>query len=456
MKTQPWFSSRNKTIKLVTIREFFTVPLEAGSAGIPARIRLNLPAGCRRSRNPPRWGFFRSSMWTRIPELFALPLAFATGDEAGAFRESAVAELTLPGNAPAGVLYEAFANPAFARTLLGLIRRRERLHNEHSEVEATRTSALRQILNGSAPSESVRPQHGRRQRHRGFWRQAGPEIFPPDRPGRESRTRNRTLPHGETIFRTARRCSARWNIATPPVCAMTLAVAKAFVPHAKNAWKFTLDAISRYYDRVFASATQGQIPPPTPSAQPLKLLHHGPPDEVADHVGTYLESARLLGVRTAELHLALASGESRGDFSTEPMTPHYLRGVFQSMRSLAVQNLRLLRKQIKTLPPELAPVAQRVVELEAAIIQSYRRLSNRTSQRGASAFTATCIWARCCGRGAILSFSILKARRRCRSASGVSSVHRCATWRGCCARSITRRMPAFTSRWTWASLPAKT
>ncbi len=39
-----------------------------------------------------------------------------------------------------------------------------------------------------------------------------------------------------------------------------------------------------------------------------------------------------------------------------------------------MQNLRLLRKQIKSLPPELAPVAQRVVELEAAILQRYRRL----------------------------------------------------------------------------------
>ncbi len=60
------------------------------------------------------------------------------------------------------------------------------------------------------------------------------------------------------------------------------------------------------------------------------------------------------------------------------MTPHYLRGVFQSMRSLAVQNLRLLRKQIKSLPPELSPVAQQVVDLEAAILQRYRRLLEQT------------------------------------------------------------------------------
>ena len=95
---------------------------------------------------------------------------------------------------------------------------------------------------------------------------------------------------------------------------------------------------------------------------------------MAENVGTYLESARLLGARLAELHLALASGETGGEFSTEPMTPHYLRGVFQSMRSLATQNLRLLRKQMKTLPPELAAIAPRVVERETAILQHYRQL----------------------------------------------------------------------------------
>ena len=87
-----------------------------------------------------------------------------------------------------------------------------------------------------------------------------------------------------------------------------------------------------------------------------------------------LESARLLGVRTAELHLALASGEPGGEFSVEPMKPHYLRGLFQSMRSLVLQNLRRLRKQMKTLPPDLVPVAQRVIELEPVILQHYRKL----------------------------------------------------------------------------------
>jgi maltose alpha-D-glucosyltransferase/alpha-amylase len=66
----------------------------------------------------------------------------------------------------------------------------------------------------------------------------------------------------------------------------------------------------------------------------------------------------------------------------EPMTAHYLRGAFQSMRSLALQNLRLLRKRIKTLPPDLAPVAQRVTELEPVILQHYRELITQRFEAG--------------------------------------------------------------------------
>ena len=107
---------------------------------------------------------------------------------------------------------------------------------------------------------------------------------------------------------------------------MTLAVAKAFVPQAKNGWEFTLDAIGRYYEQVVAEVAQGHNPSVTPAVGPLKPAHHHPPAEATEHVGTYLESARLLGVRTAELHLALASGAPGSEFSVEPMTPQYLRG----------------------------------------------------------------------------------------------------------------------------------
>ncbi len=354
-RAQPWFAGQAKTIKLTTLKECFSVPLPDGTAAELAFVQVEYVDA--------------------FPELYVVPLAFAAGDAAAPLRAIGAAELKLPDAASSGVLYEAFAAPAFARTLVELMGRHEKPGHEPGRLQASRTPALRQILDGAALPEPVlhNTPDGNAAVIFGekialkFFRQVGPGENPELELGRF--LTGKIFPHSPPLLG-----ALEYYLQENPGVPMTLAVAKAFVPQAKNGWKFTLDAISRYYDRVFASATQGQTPPPMPSVQPLKLLHDGLPEEVADHVGTYLESARLLGIRTAELHLTLASGEAGGGFSTEPMTPHYLRGVFQSMRSLAVQNLRLLRKQIKTLPPELAPVAQRVVEMEAAIIQSYRRL----------------------------------------------------------------------------------
>lgn len=46
---------------------------------------------------------------------------------------------------------------------------------------------------------------------------------------------------------------------------MTVAVAKAFVPHAKNGWEFTLDVIGCDYERVVAKVAQGHLPPSAPA-----------------------------------------------------------------------------------------------------------------------------------------------------------------------------------------------
>lgn len=357
LKAQPWFSARDKTVKLVTLKEHFLVPLPAGDF-----VALTL---------------LQVEYVDANPEVYALPLGLASGRE---FTQG-IAELTLPDGARLGVIYDALANPAFSKALLDLIRDREHLRNEQGEIVSTRTPALRQVLNSDpTPNPVVRDQDEgnatalfQEKVVLKFFRRVGQGVNPEWEIGHFLTEEN--FPHSPALLGALEYHGKADSL-------MTLAVAKAFVPYAKNAWKFTLESVSRYYDRVFASAAQGRSPETPPTPGPLKLLHRGPAVETADHVGTYLESARLLGVRTAELHLALASGEPGTEFSMEPMTPHYLRSVFQSMRSLAVQNLRLLRKQIKSLPPDLAPVAQRVLELEPVVLGHYRQLVEQWFEAG--------------------------------------------------------------------------
>ncbi len=154
---------------------------------------------------------------------------------------------------------------------------------------------------------------------------------------------------------------------------MTLAILQGFVPNQGDAWGYSLDQLGRYFDTLLArpGAPQGVD---LPAASPVALLDTVLPPEAATLIGPYIESARLLGRRTAELHLALASESDLPEFTPEPFTRLYQRALYQSMRTLSGKVLPLLRLQINRLPAELRPQAARVLDRQAEIGARFKRL----------------------------------------------------------------------------------
>ncbi len=110
---------------------------------------------------------------------------------------------------------------------------------------------------------------------------------------------------------------------------------------------------------------------PAGSLPALAELTPGP--EVAERIGTYLPAARLLGERTAELHIALASGRRR-DFAPEPFSELYQRSLYDSMRTLARQNLRLLARQLTDLPEAERVAAKFLLAAEDEVVGRFKRL----------------------------------------------------------------------------------
>jgi maltose alpha-D-glucosyltransferase/alpha-amylase len=109
----------------------------------------------------------------------------------------------------------------------------------------------------------------------------------------------------------------------------------------------------------------------------LRLVNDEVPKRGAEMVGAYLESARLLGQRTAEMHLALASDFEDPAFAPEPFTTLYQRSIYQSMRNLTGSVLQLLRSRLKHLPERLRPLAQQVLDRESAIHAAFRNIIAR-------------------------------------------------------------------------------
>jgi len=147
------------------------------------------------------------------------------------------------------------------------------------------------------------------------------------------------------------------------------------VPNVGDAWNYSLDSLSHYFERALAQP-EAQ-PPGTPHAPLLDILNDDVPILARELIGSYLESARLLGQRTAELHKALASSTDDPEFAPEPFSMLYQRSIYQSMQSQIAQVFQLLRPRLKQLPDSARDDAQKVLDMEMEVRRRYRSLLQR-------------------------------------------------------------------------------
>jgi maltose alpha-D-glucosyltransferase / alpha-amylase len=153
----------------------------------------------------------------------------------------------------------------------------------------------------------------------------------------------------------------------------TVALLQSFVPNEGDAWVHTLDELERYAERVLTDPPHGGVPDLRRRA--LDLAGDELPESAHELVGPYLDVASLLGVRTAELHLALAEGTDE-DFAPEPFTSLYQRSLYQSMRNALRRGLHAAEKTAGSLDDEDARA--RVAALagrESEILDRLRTLS---------------------------------------------------------------------------------
>jgi maltose alpha-D-glucosyltransferase/alpha-amylase len=97
------------------------------------------------------------------------------------------------------------------------------------------------------------------------------------------------------------------------------------------------------------------------------------PPHAKDLMGGFLQSGALLGQRTAEMHMALASADDPA-FSPEPFTQLYQRSIYQSLRKLTVQKFHLLKRKLRELPADLQSSAKALLDREPHILERFRAI----------------------------------------------------------------------------------
>ncbi|WP_242340298.1 MULTISPECIES: 1,4-alpha-glucan branching protein GlgB [unclassified Anaeromyxobacter] len=295
------------------------------------------------------------------PEVYSLPLAFASGAAADRVRAdlpgAGVAALRAGGQP--GLLYATDRDPAFSRALLDAIAHGRTFRARAGTLVAWPTQAFAREAPGVealAPAPLGAEQSNTSIR---FGERLVLKLF-----RRTEAGANPELEVGEYLTERA----AFPNV--PPVLGAVeyrpssgepraLALLQAFVPNQGDAWTFTLGELAAFLERAAGTA------PPAPPAGPLvELAGRAPPPELRTLAAPSLDSAGLLGRRTAELHLALARGSDDEAFRPEPYSPEDRRALHDGAVRQVRGALALLRARLGTLAPDVRARAEAILARE--------------------------------------------------------------------------------------------
>lgn len=354
LKRKRWFGGKARSLTSTHITERLTIPCETGSADL----------------------LFVEVEYAQGPaETYALPLAFASEAQAASIEQEHPASLiarvttTDAGGKPLGVLYDALWQPDFAWALLDAIGQHRTIRSSSGNLVGSTTSAYRGLgLPASRPDPSVL----------------------------EAQQSNTSVVFGDkAILKLYRRLTAGmnpdWEIGraltdkdfpyTPPIAGaieyvptqgepVTLAILQAFVDNQGDAWDQSLRSIEQYFEKVLLEH------PPMPSwgmtREPLlTLAGRSLPERAVEVIGSSIQSAELLGRRTAELHAALAHGGEDPNFTPEAFSVAYRRARFASMRRLAEQTFAQLNERLATLPDAVRSQAATVLSMQPHILARF-------------------------------------------------------------------------------------
>jgi len=314
------------------------------------------------------------------PESYLLPLAFAAGDRAFEVRQGSPQAVFAHLKArdknreTEGVLYDALYDANFCKALLAAVARARRYKGRGTEIQAQPSNVFRK-LRGNAKM-SIEPSILKRE-------QSNTSVIYGDRMilklfRRVSEGLNPDLEIGR--FLTEKAAFAH----TPPLAGSlelrkgkaepaTVGILQGLVPNEGDAWSYTLDRLDDYFDEILTRQPDNEQAA-LPASSLVELTEQEIPALAQELIGSFLPSAHLLGQRTGELHMALASDTKSPAFAPEPFTALYRRSLYQSMRTLADQSLTLLGKRIKGLPEELRPSVDKILKLENRIFDRLRQI----------------------------------------------------------------------------------
>ncbi|HEX9364174.1 MAG TPA: maltose alpha-D-glucosyltransferase [Candidatus Dormibacteraeota bacterium] len=342
-----WFAGKARRVKSATVSDVVSVP-GAESYSYLTSVVIGYADG--------------------DPDTYMLPIAYASAAEAPHILErwpnSAIAWIRNQGEEQRGLLYDALATPNFTEAMLGAIARRRRAAGGSGTLVGSTTRAFARLrgpenirLEGQlsvAEQSNNSVIFGERLMLKVF-RRLEEGVNPELEVGRFLTEKT----HFAQIAPLAGSLEYRRAAGEP----VSIAILQGYVPNQGDAWQHTLNTVAHYFN---SPDLVGAQLPPTPKSL-VAASKVDPPEIAVKAVGGYLDSARLLGRRTAELHAALSSDPTDAAFAPERISPLDQRSIYQSISGLSMRAIDLLRTQLNKMPADAKEEGKKVLELETRI-----------------------------------------------------------------------------------------
>ena len=360
LRSRRWFGAKNRRIQQATIAERTTLPLDAAAERAELLVVL-------------------VEYLDGEAERYLLPVTYLEGPAAEAIAqdhpEGVLAMLTCAGAATPGLLVDAHYEPAFGRALVDFVaNRRRRTDDSGGRLSGAPVPQTGRLLAGipTGPRASARVS-GAEQSNTSI------VVGDPDGPRCIVKTLRRLEPgpHPElelgrlltSVGASVARLLGSLELSSPGLERTAVAVIHEFIANESDAWVATLRAASAFLEQVGPVPHGPELPPALPGGFLAEVQAGECPPVVESLMSETLAAAELLGRRTAELHVALASPHDPV-FDPEPVTPMSQRSLYQSMRTAARRTLVLARQRLRFLSPRDQELLREFLDSEDQLLRS--------------------------------------------------------------------------------------
>jgi maltose alpha-D-glucosyltransferase/alpha-amylase len=155
---------------------------------------------------------------------------------------------------------------------------------------------------------------------------------------------------------------------------IVLGLLEEMVGNHGDGYGYFQERIANYIERLIAGQKNGPLPRERLGTLVKPLALEELPADLQTLIGAHAaEQARLIGVRTAELHIALAAGTGK-EMKPEPFSLHYQRSLFSSITSLVRETYENLNRHKQLLPANMQERLDRIIAYRSELLTTLKRI----------------------------------------------------------------------------------